>query len=131
MSWVHAPSVAISMAVAFRLIRDLATTGGRKGRDNGFHGHSLHQLPLNGNHTRCFFLYLTLRRRTFSFGTHFDLAYLFRYMCICFLLDSNTTMINSGCELRYKHHYHETAVDYYLDVDITIMKSLSNKHFSI
>ncbi|KAH0922103.1 hypothetical protein HID58_022121 [Brassica napus] len=60
MSWVHAPSVALPVAVAIRVIRGPATTG-RKGRDNGFDGHSLHQLPLNGNHTRCFFLHLTLR----------------------------------------------------------------------
>lgn len=64
MSWVHAPSVALPVAIAIRVIRGPATTGGRKGRDNGFDGHGLHQLPLNGNHTRCFFLHLTLCRST-------------------------------------------------------------------
>ncbi|EOA38701.1 hypothetical protein CARUB_v10010744mg [Capsella rubella] len=57
-SGVNAPS----LTVAGR-IRAPATTGGSEGRDNGFRGHSLHQLPLDGNHTRYLFLHLPLHRR--------------------------------------------------------------------
>ncbi|KAF3597319.1 hypothetical protein DY000_02023792 [Brassica cretica] len=67
-SRVHAPSVTVT---AGRLGAPGATRGG-EGRDNGFHNHSLYQLSLNGNYTRCVFLHhpISHRTRVFSFGTH-------------------------------------------------------------
>ncbi|RID51629.1 hypothetical protein BRARA_H02279 [Brassica rapa] len=69
---MHAASVTVAVAVAGRL-RTLIPTRGGEGRDNGFQDHGFNQLSFNGDHTRCFFSHLPIRRRvrTFSSGTHF------------------------------------------------------------